>query len=231
MMVEERFGERESALKVSNLILQTNVTPQVRSQALAARARYMASKRNLRELQKIELELKSLPADSIIKEHHGEVLFLIAETQIRPFLQSVNSHRVQDPLQSIFDRYDLFMKTSKDYIAVCDGIVTSFCLASYYRIGRLGERLAELIRDFRIPATYDDKVINQFIVKKEALEDKLNGQIADANKKVNSLLNSGYSLPEWNQLAIWHVRGETNFSSINGELAKAYVQWDMDKKE
>ncbi len=225
MRIEEKYGDKKKSVGIANLLLKQRMPADKKAIVIASVARYYAQTRNVAQLSRLETMMRPLATNAIGQEHLGEVRFLLAESKIGPMLKSVNSHLVKEPLQAVFDRYNQFVKTQKDYQNVCTGGTSSYCMVANYRIARLGERLLELIKDFRIPETYEEKVINDFIVKKEVLEDKVASAVVNANRKVDSLTNRGYVLPTWTQYAIWHTLGDRNFKTINGDTANAYVQW------
>jgi len=134
---------------------------------------------------------------------------------------------VQNPLQAVFDRYNLFMKSYSDFSRVCSGGKNSRCAPSLHRIARLGERMIGLIQGFQIPATLDDKVIADFVKKKNGLLANITKITIESDKKAKSIVERGYTDPAWTQQVLWQNSSDWNFDRVTGGTGNGFVQWEI----
>ncbi|MEZ4741445.1 MAG: tetratricopeptide repeat protein [Bdellovibrionota bacterium] len=228
MRLEDSQGNKAKALQTANRIVQTNGSAITKSEAYIIIAEHLYHIRNILALNDIIRKIKALGSGSAIDENLAHTHYLLAEAKIGPMLKSVNSHTVENPLQAVFDRYNLYIKSYKDFSTVCELGNTSWCAPALHRSARLAERMVTLIEDFQIPATLDDKVIDDFIKQKNGLIDNLTKIIITSDTKARSLLNNQYLDPDWTQEILWQNSNDWNFERVSGELGLGFLQWEYD---
>jgi hypothetical protein len=230
MRLEYKYGSKDRAYQAADTILLSSTTGDIRAATLVIKAHRLYTSRNVPELLQIEAQIKTLGSSPTAIDGIGEVRYLLAEAKLGPMFASVNSHSVQNPIQAVFDRYALFTKSQADYLYVCSSGQPSMCGPALHRVARFADRMILLINDFQIPATLEEKVINDFMKRKNGLIANLRKTAEDMDKRAASIIVSGHTDPEWTNQILWKNLSDWNFEPVSGNSGSGFIQWNFKKE-
>ena len=199
----------------------------MRTEALVIKAYSYYSTRNVAGLQQIDAQLKGTAASATAQDSLSEIRYLLAEAKLGPMFQSVNSNQVQDPIQAVFDRYNLFAKAEVDYLYVCGNGQPSMCGPALHRLARFAERMIQLIQDFQIPGTLEEKAISDFTNRKNGLIANLRKTLSNSDRRAAAIISSGLTEPEWTNQILWKNFSDWNFNQVSGHSGSGFVQWSL----
>ncbi len=154
----------------------------------------------------------------------------MAEAKLGPMFQSVNSHRVINPVQAVFDRVNLFNKIQPSYHYVCSNGHPSMCGPAMHRLAGFADRMVELLQGFEIPATLEEKDISDFMRKKAGIIANLRKTSVDLNRRAAAAIENGHTNPDWTNQILWKNSKDWNFDNVTGTTGNGFIQWTLDKK-
>jgi outer membrane protein assembly factor BamD (BamD/ComL family) len=227
MDIEERQGSMARALLAADKILvSSEADDNAKAEALSLKARQLAAKNQLADLQRLEAQLAASGASSFaMQDALGEIRYILAIGQSKNVVKAYFNQSLKDPMGIINQRYQSFKTASNAFKNVCSTGPTSYCAPAMHRLARLSEEFLQSLEDITVQDTLAKEVVNGFQNRKQAILNEVARTSQSADDRSLAVLSEGNTSPDWTQAVLWHNSSDVNFERVTGEAGNGYLQW------
>lgn len=224
--IETRHGSDERANANAERMLKMPLNDGEKAEAYAVRARYLEKTKNYKGLDVLEAQVEKIASGAEeLQDVLGEIRFMQAQRHAKTANAEFFNLALRDPMKTLNEKNDIFLRAQRSYEQVCDAGKTSYCAPAMHFLARMAEGMLGNIEDLSIAETLDGPIVNRFNARKREIVTNLVRTAEKADDRALMAANSGRTSPDWTTQILWNNTSDFTFDRIAGETGNSYIQW------